>query len=95
MTMRCPPFQSSRSTDPYYRRMSGVNREAFWKIYKMIPLSSQCKNLIESMTRKCPEERIDYSQIKAHEWLKCGGCIDIEAEIESRSEHLEDTVGTN
>lgn len=54
MLTKCPPFRAAHMKDPYYRRLSSSDKNAFWKIFKGMDIEDSLKDLFEKMTERCP-----------------------------------------
>lgn len=54
MLTKCPPFRSAYIKDPYYRRLSSHDKNAFWKIFKGMEIEDSVKDLFEKMSEKDP-----------------------------------------
>lgn len=87
MLTKCPPFRAANSKDPYFRRLSGLDKKAFWKIFNGIDIEDQVKDLFECMTDKDPISRLDIQCVKEHLWYK-GNILpkaELVTDIEARS----------
>ena len=54
MLTKCPPFRSAQIKDPYFRRLSSSDKNAFWKIFKGFDIDDSVKDLFEKMTERDP-----------------------------------------
>ncbi len=71
MLFNSRPFQSSHSSDPYYRLFL-EDQTAFWHIFRETAVSSACRELLQALLRQDPECRIDLEGIEKHPWLQTG-----------------------
>lgn len=71
MLAKCPPFRGAHLKDPYYRRLSSIDKKAFWKIFSSLPdLDDKFKDLFERMTERDPSLRATINDVKQHLWMK-------------------------
>jgi serine/threonine protein kinase len=90
MLTKSSPFRSAHLKDPYFRRLSSVDKKAFWKIFSGTEISELGKDLFERMTEKDPKARLSIADIKGHPWLK-GEVLDeslLASDLDIRSETL-------
>ena len=74
--MRCAPFRKAHLKDPYFKRLSAVDKKPFWYIFKNIESSSEFKDLFEKITRRDPDERLTLRYIMNHTWVLNGDRMD-------------------
>jgi serine/threonine protein kinase len=70
MLVKCPPFRAAHLKDPYFRRLSSSDKNAFWKIFKGMEINNLFMDLFEKMTERDPQKRFTVEDIKSHEWYK-------------------------
>jgi serine/threonine protein kinase len=69
MLVKCPPFRAAHLKDPYFRRLSSTDKNAFWKIFNGIEINDLFKDLFEKMTERNPSKRFNVEDIKGHDWF--------------------------
>lgn len=67
--MQSPPFRKAIQTDPYFKRLSSVKKQNFWKIFKGIPHSDEFKELMERILTKYPGQRYGLDQIRGSKFF--------------------------
>jgi len=69
------PFDSAKSTDPYYKCIGGGKVDAFWKVHtKNKPeldefYSEDFKDLFIGMTKLEAKKRLKMDEILKHPWM--------------------------
>lgn len=63
---KCAPFRIANPKDPYYRRLSAVDKKSFWKIFSNFGIEDSFKDLFEHLVDKDPNLRFTIEDIKNH-----------------------------
>ena len=63
MTLKFSPFRRAVAQDPYYLRLTGKNKQKFWKIYSKHKTCTDFKDLFEKLSALNPAHRLEISQI--------------------------------
>lgn len=73
--MQSPPFAKATMQDPYFKRLQGSMKQAYWKIFKSVKYPSAFRELMEKILTKMPSQRFGLEQIRSSKYLDDSGLL--------------------